>query len=128
TDAGDTWRLLTDHNAGHVHGDLHALHYDAPGNRLFVGSDGGLVATPDAGASWTSMFNRQLFTLQVYGGGIVAFSASYQVDGLVVAGLQDNGDISCRIGHGEPWRQFLQSDGGITLCLRTGQILYTNNM
>jgi hypothetical protein len=125
-DGGDTWRLLTDGGAQHLHGDLHALRFDPTGVYLFVGSDGGLASSPDMGSTWSSMWNRQMFTLQTYGG--ASFDASYQVDGLVVAGLQDNGDISCRIGHGEPWRQFLQSDGGITLCLRTAQILYTNNM
>jgi hypothetical protein len=128
SDAGENWRLLADNGAGHLHSDLHALRFDASGTNLFVGSDGGLASSPDVGATWSSSFNQRMFTLQVYGGGAISFSASYQVDGLVVAGLQDNGDISCRIGHGAAWRQFLQSDGGIALCLRTGQILYTNNM
>jgi hypothetical protein len=125
-DGGDTFRALTDGGAQHLHSDYHALRFDPTGSYLFVGSDGGLASTPDLGSTWNSTWNRQMFTLQTYGG--PCFDASYQVDGLVVAGLQDNGNISCRIGHNEPWRQFLQSDGGITLCLRrTGQILYTNN-
>ena len=128
SDAGDTWRLLTDGGAQHLHGDLHALRFDPTGGTLFVGSDGGLASSADGGATWTSAYNRRMLTLQSYGGNSMAFDASYQVDGLVVTGLQDNGDIACRIGHGEPWRQFLNSDGGVTLCLRTGQILYTNNM
>src|SRR5262249_49911349 len=83
-----------------------------------------LISTRDGGITWNSMFNRQLFTLQVYFGNI-CFSASYG-DGLVAAGLQDNGDVTCRIGHHEPWREFQGgTDGGIALCLESEQILYT---
>jgi hypothetical protein len=129
TDAGDTWRRIDDGDSvGNCHGDVHAVLFDGSGTQLFSGSDGGIAVTSDLGGSWRSGFNERLHTLQVYGGGIVAFSNSYQVDGLVVAGLQDNGNISARVDRGETWRQFLQSDGGITVCLRTGQILYTHNM
>jgi Repeat of unknown function (DUF346) len=129
TDAGDNWRRIDDGDStGNCHGDVHAVLFDRTGTDLYSGSDGGVAVTSDLGATWRSRHNRLLHTLQVYGGGIVAFSSSYQVDGLVVAGLQDNGNITCRVGRGEPWRQFINSDGGITVCLRTGQILYTNNM
>jgi Repeat of unknown function (DUF346) len=128
-DAGDTWRRIDDGDSvGNCHGDVHAVLFDPTGTDLYSGSDGGVAVTSDLGSTWRSGHNRLLHTLQVYGGGIVAFSSSYQVDGLVVAGLQDNGNITCRLGSGEPWRQFIASDGGITVCLRTGQILYTNNM
>lgn len=128
SDGGDTWRRIDDGDgAQNCHGDVHTVVWDAAG-QLYSGSDGGVAVTADLGGRWRSGFNRGLHTLQVYGGGVVAFSASYQVDGLVVAGLQDNGNIGARTDTGEPWRQFMQSDGGITVCLRTGQILYTNNM
>ena len=41
-----------------VHGDVHALLYY--GDRLFVGSDGGVFYTDNEGASWSSQRNRSL--------------------------------------------------------------------
>lgn len=138
TDGGDTWRWLNDQGKRHLHSDLHALCIEHlgpnPGDfRLFVGSDGGLSATTDTGATWDSRYNQNLFTLQVYGGSGISLSASPgdgQSNGLVAAGLQDNGDI---ISHSGPpgqvdsWHEEVRGDGGVVLSLATGQVLYNSN-
>jgi hypothetical protein len=124
-DGGTTWRLID--GSPHVHSDLHALQFvkdtpDSIGN-LFVGSDGGVARINlddflnPPGQPFRSDYNRNLPTLQCYSTLVRQFygtlDASAQFSGVVVAGLQDNGNVTCRLRPTvEPWRRVDDGDGG----------------
>jgi hypothetical protein len=100
----------------HVHGDLHALAFDSTGSRLYVGSDGGVIATDDFGHTFTSLYNRELLNLQFDRD---HFAADWDTDGmlpgegLVAGGTQDNGNIVAVVGGNETgWREVDGGDGG----------------
>ena len=124
-DFGGNWRLI---NGGvHVHSDFHALHFAAgePGSVgfLFVGNDGGVASINlddlpgDNGSPFRSDYNRALPTLQCFSSLYRQFTgsidASVEVPGIVAAGLQDNGNVSCRLRPTvDPWRRVDDGDGG----------------
>lgn len=86
-DGGATFSLVNSTStsaANYVHPDFHAAAYDAD-NRLYVGNDGGIFRSGNAGQTWTPR-NDGLITHLVYG---VASS----VDDLseILVALQDNG-------------------------------------
>jgi hypothetical protein len=132
-DGGLNWRYTGDNNP-HVHGDLHAVLFDPTdpgGTRLYAGSDGGVIMTPDLGRSYVSNYNRALLNLQFLSPTGRSFwgiaNASYQVSGLVAGGLQDNGGAYCRLGPDPtPWLLTEGGDGGSALFIRTGQLLYND--
>ena len=68
----------------YVHVDNHEMKWDAL-NRLYVGNDGGIGITNDAGKNWFPS-NRGYNVTQFYG---IAFDR----DGAVMGGTQDNGTI-----------------------------------
>ncbi len=124
-DSGTSWRLVD--GGPHLHPDLHALHFaketpDSIGN-LFVGSDGGVarINLDDflglTGQPFRSDYNRNLPTLQCYSTLIRQFygtmDASAAPPGLLAAGLQDNGNVSCRLRPTPgPWAHVDFGDGG----------------
>lgn len=120
TDGGNTWTV---YDMPFRHGDAHIVRFDSSGTRLYVGNDGGLVMTSDGGRTFTSSFNRTLFTFQ-----FLMLSPSYQSNGLLVGALQDNGVVFCQVGTGRAWRELEDSDGVLALCIRTRQVLYSSNV
>jgi putative pyrroloquinoline-quinone-binding quinoprotein len=129
-DGGQTWVEHGDDGGGnnrskHLHSDLHAVYFDptdSTGQRLFVGSDGGVAMTPDLGQNFQSNFNRQLCNLQFDSG---TLSANYLLSGLVGGGLQDNEDVYCLMGQNlTPWKEInVGGDGSVTLFIATGQLV-----
>jgi hypothetical protein len=134
-DAGSTWRAVDGGN--HLHEDLHALRFSIEEpetiGSLFAGSDGGVakINLDDlAGANGPAIqsnFNRNLPTLQCYSmlyrqfTGTVDISA--ELSGILVAGLQDNGNVSCRFRPtAEPWRHVDRGDGGWNCFVRGGYL------
>jgi hypothetical protein len=124
-DGGTNWRPIQDDR--HLHDDMHSLTFaketpDSIGN-LFVGSDGGVarINLDDflglVGQPFRSSYNRNLPTLQCYSTLVRQFygtlDASSESSGIVAAGLQDNGNVSCNlIPAGGPWRIVDGGDGG----------------
>jgi hypothetical protein len=138
-DEGQSWRGY-DANPPALHGDLHALRFSASGAKLYIGSDGGIVAaelaTNDADQNFlrnfVSTYNMHLANLQ-FGGwplgrGIYAtFSVNPRLAG---GGLQDNGNVYCSWTQEEgasEWRQIANSDGQLTLVLADGGLVFDNN-
>ena len=67
TDGGGSWLDITTGIDGQgIHVDQHALGFDILG-QLYVGNDGGVWRTPDAGAHWTNLNTTQAIT-QFYPG------------------------------------------------------------
>ncbi len=135
TNAGVNWqRFHTDKDNPHLHADLHALYFDPADpsrQRLYVGSDGGVVMTPDLGQTFISNYNRQLLNLQFlapYGkrqwwG---TLGVSYQFAGLIGGGLQDNDNVYCIVGPMlTSWKAMKNppDDGSTMVFLRTGHLL-----
>jgi hypothetical protein len=136
-DSGKTWRLIDGH--GHLHADLHAFHFtkevpDSIGN-LFVGSDGGvaLINLDDflgmTGQPFRSDHNRNMPTLQCYSTLIRQFygtmDASASIHGLIIAGLQDNGNVLCMLRPSPaPWRHVDGGDGGWNAFLTDGSFAH----
>jgi hypothetical protein len=126
------WLLPTNNDTSpHLHADLHAVRFDATGRRLYVCSDGGVVATDDFGRNYNSLYNRELLNLQFYGethGQSGSFSASAEVEGLIAGGTQDNGNIYTVIGpNAIEWRQTDGGDGGRNLLVGPGRFLRSYN-
>jgi len=121
TDGGSNWVMK--HSADdnrHLHPDLHAVYFDPNdplGEKLFVGSDGGVVVSPDRGETFDSSLNQRLLNLQFqsqpprrfYG----RFTASSATLGLIGGGLQDNGNVYCL--DPAPWRQLDEGDGQLMM-------------
>jgi hypothetical protein len=132
TDGGQTWAAYSDQTSSHIHSDLHAVYFDPfqnPTQHLFVGSDGGVVHTPDLGTTFISNLNRQMRNLQFARADYLAFSPSYAAPDLVAGGLQDNGNVYTLIdGNQTPWKELDNSDGQLALFLSTGNLLYGNNV
>ncbi len=95
-----------------IHVDFHALTYDASG-RLWVGSDGGVYRTSDAGATFTNL-NGTLSNIQYYPG------VAGTLAGPLVGGAQDNG--SSRLTTGQTWRLVGGGDGGHQAIAKNGQV------
>ncbi len=126
----------------HQHGDLAAVYfdpYDASQNSLFVGSDGGLIRTPDLGSTFDSGYNRNLANLDFvnpsgersrywYG----SLGVSLQGNDLVIgSGSQDNGNLYCYFDAGSgtpsPWLHLGGGDGNLFTFLETGDLLSWHN-
>jgi hypothetical protein len=136
-DSGTTWRLVE--GGGHLHADLHALRFtedtpDSIGN-LFVGSDGGLAKINlddlpgEHGPPIRSDYNTRLPTLQCLSTLIRQFAGTIHADpkrlGILVAGLQDNGNVSCRlVPEPQPWQHVDGGDGGWNAFVADGSYLH----
>ncbi|HEV8334622.1 MAG TPA: hypothetical protein VGQ22_24585 [Steroidobacteraceae bacterium] len=136
-DSGTTWRLVE--GGEHLHADLHALHFtvenpDSIGN-LFVGSDGGLAKINlddlpgEHGSPIRSDYNSRLPTLQClstlirqFAGTIHASPKSHEI---LVAGLQDNGNVTCNlIPEPKQWGHVDRGDGGWNAFVADGSYLH----
>ncbi len=129
-DSGATWtQPSNDRTNGHLHSDLHALHFarnPSGGDHLYVGSDGGIAATPDLGQTFQTQYSRPLGNLQFYGG---ALTASSRFPGLLAGGTQDNGNIylTPKQEAGSAWRTLEGGDGGINRFVDPIKALLRNN-
>jgi PKD repeat protein len=97
TDGGNTFNLFTHWYGGgapYVHADVHAIEY-GPGNpnNIYIGCDGGIFASTNAGASW-SMISNGLQIGQMYRLGVSQSNPS-----LTLTGWQDNGTSLDDIGN-----------------------------
>lgn len=135
--AGASWHLV---DSPHVHSDLHALHFAKELREsidyLFVGSDGGVARISlegfpgEHGPSIRSDYNRRLPTLQCYSRLFREFTGTidaspFSHEGLLVAGLQDNGNVTCRYRTGPtPWGHVDQGDGGPNAHVRPAGYLH----
>ena len=124
-DAGKTWKKPP--SSPHVHPDLHRLVFtpDVPSDvhDLYVCSDGGVMRINlddflgGTGNPFQSNYNRQLPTLQCYSTLVRMFwgtlGASTRNPGIIATGLQDNGNVHCRVGATTtPWVDIDGGDGG----------------
>ncbi len=104
TDGGLTWSIKSHwiHPSlfGYTHADIHDLTFH--GNRLDVGSDGGVFRSTNGGDDWTDL-SAGLDITQFYRLGSSVDDAS-----LLLAGAQDNG---CNLLDGVQWTHVLGADG-----------------
>lgn len=105
-DGGSNWSIVT-HWTGSggnpaVHADHHCLEYSPHTGDLFIGGDGGLHYSTDAGVSWTEI-SSGLAIAQVY-----KIGQSQTVKDLVINGYQDNGTAIYRNGN---WITEIGGDG-----------------
>ena len=100
------WTNLTNaYTTGYVHPDQHAsAMVDA--NNWYIGNDGGVWTTSNAGATFTDI-NNNLGTIQFY-----SASPDPSASGAFLGGTQDNG--TPYTGGGVTWSDFFGGDGGYT--------------
>jgi photosystem II stability/assembly factor-like uncharacterized protein len=103
-DGGQTFQNIT----GPIHVDQHIIAFD-PQNPdvMFVGNDGGIYRSNDAGTTWTTL-NTNLALTQFYAG----VSLHPTDPTTVLGGTQDNGTME-HLGTPE-WGFVLGGDGGFT--------------
>lgn len=139
-DGGLTFTYFDSHVSAHLHADFHGLNFDPSdrdGQRLFIGSDGGVAMTPDFGVTFASSYNRTLLNLQMdgyagYAGGSSthryyygSLGVSPAVTGLVGAGSQDNGNLVCRLKEpGSAWTWVEGGDGQVVSFLANNSIFH----
>jgi photosystem II stability/assembly factor-like uncharacterized protein len=93
---------------GSIHVDQHILAFDPQNpSTVYVGNDGGIYRSGDAGATWSTL-NTNLAITQFYGG-----ISLHPTDPLfALGGTQDNGTLQY---NGTPdWAHVLGGDGGFT--------------
>jgi len=104
TDGGISWDIKSHWVYpsiwGYTHADIH--HIGFHGNRLYVGSDGGVFRSTNGGTDWTDL-SEGLEITQFYRLGGSPDDAS-----LIMAGAQDNG---CNLFDGVQWTHVLGADG-----------------
>ena len=94
--------------SGGIHVDQHYLAFDPQNpNTVYVGNDGGIYKSTDAGSSWSSL-NTNLSLTQFYGG-----ASLHPTDpNDAIGGTQDNGTVGFT---GTPdWSSLFGGDGGFT--------------
>jgi photosystem II stability/assembly factor-like uncharacterized protein len=101
-----TWSNISAKVSGNsIHPDQHAIVFD-PGdaNTLYIGNDGGIYRSEDAGDAWESL-NKGLCITEI------EYLAQHpQYDAWLIAGTQDNGTL--RYEGREAWTQVATGDGG----------------
>ena len=100
------WRNISAKTAGDsIHPDQHAIAFSPQDpNVVYVGNDGGIYASPDAGTTWRSL-NKGLCITEI------EFLAQHpQFEAWLLAGTQDNGTI--RYQGDEVWYHVADGDGG----------------
>ncbi|QRO02151.1 hypothetical protein JRI60_25630 [Archangium violaceum] len=109
TDGGSTYAQVTNwlgqFSLPYVHADFHAAAFDPTGGKLYVGNDGGVFLTSNAGTSFTDTLNVGIASHLIYDIGASAGDRS-----AVIAGLQDNG-TRVRVGSTSVYNQELGGDG-----------------
>lgn len=105
-DAGATWTIMT-HWVGSggnpaVHADIHVLEYSSLTGDMFIGHDGGVHQSDDAGVTWTEISDG-LPIAQIY-----KIGQSQQNPDLTINGYQDNGTAYYRNGS---WHTEIGGDG-----------------
>jgi len=124
------------------HADIHCVlfKHTTPDDKhlLYVGGDGGIaqVSTDDLfqhkPLTARSDYNRNLANLQMYATWVTrqfygTMSAATNGSGRVIAGVHDNGDVSCDLSAGPgPWRQVYGCDGGWTGIVADGGAICGN--
>ena len=101
-----TWANVSTKTIGDsIHPDQHAIAFE-PGNSdvIYVGNDGGLFRSPDAGAHWEQLNSGLAITEIEY------IAQDYASTSWVMAGTQDNGTI-CYTGS-SVWDHADDGDGG----------------
>ena len=107
---GVTWSDISIVNGFEPHTDSHAIAFDS-GNRMILGSDGGVFRYDATVPSWTDL-NSNLNTIQFTGIGLHPTSATS-----VVGGSQDNGT---EVYNGNlVWTETDGGDGGFSLYSQT---------
>jgi photosystem II stability/assembly factor-like uncharacterized protein len=103
SDGGNTWQLNLG-QYGELHADFHAITWGA-GQLVYVGHDGGLSTSQDAGITWNTIINNLPLTQYVN------FDVTQQNPNYIFGGSQDNG-ISGTTDSGTSWDQYIGGDGG----------------
>ncbi len=101
-----TWSNISAKNSGDsIHPDQHAIAFSpADANVVYIGCDGGIFRSPNAGTSWQSL-NKGLCTSE-----IEFLTQHPQFETWLLAGTQDNGTMQY---HGqEVWHHIGDGDGG----------------
>jgi len=107
--AGDAWTWSNisarTQSGASIHGDQHAIAFSPEdANSVYIGNDGGVYRSPDAGTTWESL-NKGLCITEV------EYLAQHpQYDAWLIAGTQDNGTL--RYEGREAWPQVAFGDGG----------------
>ncbi|NJL27136.1 MAG: hypothetical protein HC897_04235 [Thermoanaerobaculia bacterium] len=105
TNGGTSWTDITFDGAGNnPHPDMHTLSI-GPGGALWLGCDGGVWKSTDAGAHWINA-NATLAVTQFYALALHPSDAEQ-----MMAGTQDNGTTARSLGT-EDWPQIFAGDGG----------------
>jgi hypothetical protein len=106
-DGGATWsqvsNWLAQFGLPYVHADLHAITF--AGNRLYLGTDGGVFVSEDNGVTFDDRLNVGIASHLFYSVG-----SSTAAPDAVVGGLQDNG-TRVRVGSSTTYNQVLGGDG-----------------
>jgi hypothetical protein len=104
---GATWtqvsNWLAQFGLPYVHADLHAITF--AGNRLYLGTDGGVFLSEDGGGTYTDRLNVGIASHLFYSVG-----SSTAAPDAVVGGLQDNG-TRVRVGTTSTFNQVIGGDG-----------------
>jgi hypothetical protein len=107
-DGGSTYsqasNWLAQFSLPYVHADMHAGYFSNDG-KLFVGSDGGIFLSTNAGTSWTATLNEGIASHLVYQVG-----SSTANTNAVIVGLQDNG-TRVRVSNTGVFNQEIGGDG-----------------
>jgi photosystem II stability/assembly factor-like uncharacterized protein len=101
-----TWETISARAVGQsIHPDQHAIAFSpSNANVVYIGNDGGLYRSNDAGATWQSL-NKGLCTTEF------EYLAQHpQYDAWLIGGTQDNGTM--RYEGGEVWPHVADGDGG----------------
>ena len=108
TDGGKTWKQFrpTDKKSEWIHGDNHAMWFDAANpDRIILGNDGGVSTTMDGGAKWNNFFDK-IPTTQFY-----TVTYDMQSPFNVFGSIQDEGTFSGSINNtfGKPQDSTIRS-------------------
>lgn len=108
TNGGGSWATMTDwlaqNGKPYVHADFHCGAQD-PNGTLYVGTDGGIFKSTDAGTTWSDTLNIGVTTHLIYSVG-----SSAAAPDAVIGGFQDNG-TRVRSGATATYNQYLGGDG-----------------
>lgn len=107
-DGGSTYsqvsNWLAQFGLPYVHADIHAGYFDGAG-KFYVGSDGGIFVSSNAGTSWSATLNEGIASHLIYQVGSSTANAN-----AVVVGLQDNG-TRVRVSNTGVFNQEIGGDG-----------------